>query len=125
MDQVKPTKGIALLITVIVIGITGFAVMAFLARSGLISTRNSQSQENGMVARSQVFGCVDEVVAQYLRNPEFNNNAVSLGSTICTVTTLESNPTEKTLELQVVKSDATQIIHLRMGLDPISIISIE
>ncbi|MFH1611645.1 MAG: hypothetical protein ABIA83_03545 [Patescibacteria group bacterium] len=125
MHKTKPKKGIALLITVIVIGITGFAVMAFLARSGLISTRNTQLQNVGIIARNQLSGCIDEVMAQYLRNPDFNEPSVSLGFTTCTITTIASGPTEKTLELKVVKSNATQIIHVTAGLDPVSLISIE
>ncbi|HAL50314.1 MAG: hypothetical protein UU40_C0002G0013 [Candidatus Uhrbacteria bacterium GW2011_GWD2_41_121] len=125
MQKHKSPKGVALLITVVVIGITGFAVMAFLARSGIISTRNTQLQNIGIIARNQVFGCVDEVMAQHLRNPDFNQSTVTLGFTDCTITILDSNPNEKTLELEVSKSNATQIIQIITGLTPVSLISIE
>lgn len=125
MRNKKQKNGIALLLTVIVIGITGFAVMAFIARTALISTRNTQLQNIGIIAKNQVFGCVDEVLAQHLRNPDFNEASVTLGFTNCTITTLDSTPTEKTLELQVTKSSATQIIQITTGLAPVSLISIE
>lgn len=125
MNSKDKKNGIALLITVIVIGITGFAVMAFIARSAIISTRNTQLQNLGIIARNQVFGCVDEVIAQHLHDSGFNDPSVTLGFTNCAINTLESTPTEKTLELQVTKSRATQIIQITTGLEPISLISIE
>jgi len=123
MQKQKP-KGIALLLTVIVVGITGFSVMAFIARSGIASLRSSQYQQTSTVLQSQAYGCIDEVIAQNLRDADFAENSISIGSNTCLINTLASSPTEKTLDLSVTNGTSTQSVEITIGLDPISLISI-
>lgn len=120
----QPPKGIAMLLTVIVVGVTGFSVMAFIARSGIASLRTSQYQESGLILQSQVDGCIDEVIAQHIIDPEFSEGSVSLGVNTCTINVMESGPVQKILDLSVTDGISTKSIEITIGLDPISLISI-
>ena len=103
---------------------TGFAVMAFIARSGIASLRTSIYQRSSIVLQSQVYGCIDEVIAQNLRDSNFGESSISIGANTCFVNTVSSSPTQKTLDLSVTNSTSTQSIEITIGLDPISLISI-
>ncbi|MBT3230369.1 hypothetical protein HN358_01105 [Candidatus Uhrbacteria bacterium] len=117
-------KGIALLLTVIVVGVTGFAVMAFIARSGIASLRSSQYQKESIILENQLSGCVDEVIAQHLIDTDFNRIYISLGPSTCTIATIASSPTQKTLELSTTNGISTHTKEITIGLDPVSLISI-
>ncbi len=117
-------EGIALLLTVIVVGVTGFTVMAFIARSGIASLRTLQYQEDSMSLEGHVYGCIEELMAQNLRDPDFNAGTLSIGSVEHTINTIDSGPEQKTVEIIASDETITRREEVTIGLDPVSLISI-
>ncbi len=123
-NNVQKKNGIALLLTIVVIGITGFSVMAYLAQSGILSIRSSQFQEAGAQTKTLLEGCIDEVIAQYMHDIDFNSNEVSLGANSCGIIVISEDDEEKIIELSVATSTITQSVEVTISPVPVSLVNI-
>lgn len=91
-------RGVALLVTVVVIGAVSVLVLGALVQTSLSSITLQSYAQDELTARQRLFSCMDEVIAQFRHDVEFTDVSVSVGEGTCTVS-LISNGNDRTVTL--------------------------
>ncbi len=113
-------RGIALFLTVLVMGTVAVSVLLGLTRQGINAIAESHEQTNTLMARSAAYGCLDEIFLQIVGDSAWSSATVTTPDAVCNVTMVSGGPTTDILATTSV-GNVTQGVMANVTLDPLII----
>lgn len=108
-------RGVALLVTVVVIGAVSVLVLGALVQTSLSSLTLQSFAQDELIARQRLFSCMDETIAQFRHDVEFADVSVSVGEGICTVS-LISDGNDRTVTLTATEENIEKSIEFTLDI---------
>lgn len=108
------TPGVALLMTVLVIGAVSVMVLGSLVQTGLSSITLQSFAQDDLAARQRLLSCMDEVLAQFRRSVDFSSSTLFVGDGSCDVSIVSAG-TLRTVTLTASEEGIVQ--HAEFSVD--------
>src|SRR3989338_3555457 len=124
MMPTNDQRGVALFLTVLVMGTVAVSVLLGLTRQGINAVAQSHEQTNALVARSAAYGCLDEVFLQIEGDAAWSSATVTTPDAVCNVSMVSGGPTADIL-VTTSLSNITQGIAANITLDPFIVNDLE
>lgn len=120
-----PPRGMILFFVLIILGVTATAVILLLSQSSLNGLTSANEKIQSVQARSEVFGCLDEVLIQFTGDANYSPTSVGMGAYTCTAS-VQSNGTVRTVTLTRTNQNITRrvIATLDVSTSPFTVSSI-
>ena len=91
MTPYSDQKGVALFLSVLVMGVVALAVLLELTQGSINAIADVHDQSDAALARAAAFGCLDEVLIQLVGDSAWSEASVTLPTTTCAVTAVSGN----------------------------------
>lgn len=112
-------QGVALFLSVLVMGVVALAVLLELTQASVNAIADVHDQSNVTLARAAAFGCLDEVLIQLVGDPAWSEPSVNLPDATCSVTIISGGTTD--ILVTATSGDVTRGVTAQVTLDPLVI----
>lgn len=114
-----------LFLTLLIMGVTATTVVLLLSQSSVNGFLRINEQIISAQVRSELFGCLDEVLIHYAVDPDYVPATVDLASHTCTAS-VQANGDVRTVTLTRVSQEITRrvIVAVNVGATPITVTSV-
>ncbi|OGL64042.1 hypothetical protein A3C09_03155 [Candidatus Uhrbacteria bacterium RIFCSPHIGHO2_02_FULL_47_44] len=121
----QPRRGMILFLTLLILGVTATAVVLLLAQSSVNGFLSIDEQAKSEQVRSELFGCLDEVLIHFYADSNYSPTSVDLASYTC-VASVIANGTERTVTLTRTNSGLTRrvVVVLNTNVTPLTVSSV-
>ncbi|MEK7108454.1 MAG: hypothetical protein AAB898_02175 [Patescibacteria group bacterium] len=116
MTPYSDQKGVALFLSVLVMGVVALAVLLELTQGSINAIADVHDQSDAALARAAAFGCLDEVLIQLVGDSAWSEASVTLPTTTCAVTAVSSATTD--ILITATSGDVTRGVAANVTLDP-------
>jgi hypothetical protein len=118
-------RGIALFLIVLILGMTATATILLLSQTSLHGRLQIEEQIRTQAVRTELFGCLDEVLAHFPANPNYNPTTVDLATYTCTAT-VQTNGNQRTVTLSRSNQNITRrlVAVVNVNITPITVSSV-
>ncbi|MBU0614277.1 hypothetical protein KJ766_03290 [Patescibacteria group bacterium] len=122
-NKYNQPKGVVLIFTMLAIGVAGFIASLALMRASLSSVSSSYIYSSARQQQSQVQGCLDEVIIQFRRNPNFDTDSISIGDSNCSVNITSLSDEDRDIIVSV-EDNCGPKLHAVVNINDFEILSI-
>lgn len=119
MTRHSDRQGVALFLSVLVMGVVALAVLLELTQASVNAIADVHDQSDAALARATAFGCLDEVLIQLVGDPAWSEPSVNLPDATCPVTIVSGGTTE--ILVTATSGDVTRGVTAEVTLDPLVI----
>ena len=123
MNFSQDQRGVALFLTVLVMGTVAVSVLLGLTRQGINAVAESHEQTNALVARSAAYGCLEEVFLQLVGDSAWSEATVTTPDAVCNVTMVPGGTTD--ILVTTSWGNVTQGVAANVTLDPFIVNDLE
>ncbi|MFH1404901.1 MAG: hypothetical protein ABIH21_02265 [Patescibacteria group bacterium] len=124
MNVLKNQSGSAIIIAVLLLSAAIFSIFVAISRSSILSLSTIKTQENALIARSIVSGCLNEVLIQLTADNNFSDSPVAIGTESCNVVYSEPEEGQKEFVITHAYNDAQYGVDVIVTLDPFAVESV-
>lgn len=122
--MIRDQKGGVLLFSVLMIGLAAIAMMATLATAGINSFVDADQQVSATIVRTDLFGCVDELLLQLNEDPDVSPVSVSIPSATCSVALVNEGGDNRSADLSLTQGSITRSVHIEMIVNGVQLTSV-
>lgn len=124
MNEVGNPKGMILFLILLILGVTATTVVLILSQSSVNGFISIDEQTKSQQVRSELFGCLDEVLIQFAADSTYNPTTVDLATYTCSASVV-STVNQRTVTLTRVNQGVTRrlVSVLNVGVSPITVSS--
>jgi len=116
-----PPRGAILLSLVLILGVVGTATLFLLAQSNLNGVLETHDQTKSAKVRAVVFGCLDEALIQFTKNPNYAPTSIVTPTATCTSTVTDLGGTSRRVELAYASLGITRKIRAQITVSPVAV----
>lgn len=110
-----------MLFTVLVLASVGISVLVTLTRVGISSVADVNDQSEAFAARTVLFGCLDEALAQFTRDPLFTATEIIVLAGTCTLAISYPGGDAVALDLTFADADITRRLSVEITTGPVTV----
>lgn len=99
-------------------------MMATLATAGINSFVDADQQVSAAVVRTDLFGCVDELLLQLNDDPDMSPVSVSTPSATCSVVLVNEGGDNRSADLALTQGSITRSVHIEMIVNGLQLTSV-
>lgn len=116
-----PPRGAILLSLVLILGVVGTATLFLLAQSNLSGVTDTSDQTKSSKVRAVVFGCLDEALIQFTKNPAYAPTSIVTPTATCTSTVTDLGGTSRRVELSYASLGITRKLTATVSVSPVAV----
>lgn len=114
-------RGVILIYVVLILGSVSLAAMAMLARGGIHAFADSTEGSASFAVRSELLGCLDEVLIQLQKDDLYAPANVSTGYATCQLSMATPASGQRTATLTLTEGSVTRRVVAHVTLSPFSV----
>jgi hypothetical protein len=125
MRNLEQQKGAVLFFLVLVLGAASLSIFIVLARANLTGIIDVDEQERAIAVRSDVFGCMDEVLIQLQADSSFSETTVTTDSITCNVDIQTPQAGERDVFIDLTAGNITRSVRIDLTVDPVVVTQVK
>lgn len=122
--QSRYPRGIILLFLVLLLGITGTAVVFMLAQVHIGAVGGAYEQGESAKVRAAVFGCLDEILIQFSKDPNYQTATVATATATCTSVITNLGGNNRQIRVTNTTSQIVRSLTATIQVSPVVVIEI-
>jgi len=123
MTSFSDQRGIALFLTVLIMGTVAVSVLIGLTQQSVNAVVGAREERDALLARETAFGCLDEAIIQLVGDESWLSASVTLPDATCTVTLVTGGDID--LLVTATSGGVTRGVKANLTLDPFSVNDVE